>query len=181
VVSRRGYSGTRLVDIATEADIQAPAIYYHYDSREELIEEVMFQGATAMRTHLLERLQQLADATPTERIAAAVDAHLRLELEISDYSTAIIRNANQLPEQVSERALTVVSEYNAIWRRLIDDLAAAGGLAADVDPSVARMLVLGALNWAVEWYRPDSGDLNTVIATAQTMILRALGANPNDR
>ncbi|WP_250285458.1 TetR/AcrR family transcriptional regulator [Frankia sp. CiP1_Cm_nod2] len=175
VLSRKGFSGTRLSDIAAQARVQAPAIYYYYPSREDLIEEVMFVGAAAMRTHLEEALAALpSDATPSERIAAAVAAHLRHELEISAYSHAIIRNANQLPEAISRRALAEVSAYNDIWRELVAALQASGQLRPDVDPLLARMLVLGALNWAAEWWHPDRGPLETLITTAQSMVLHAL-------
>ncbi|MFC4949640.1 TetR/AcrR family transcriptional regulator [Pseudonocardia sp. GCM10023141] len=175
VLSRKGFAGTRLSDIADEAHVQAPAIYYYYPSREDLIEEVMFVGAAAMRTHLAEALDALPAGTPPAvRISVAVEAHLRHELEISDYSTAIIRNANQLPEPVSRRALAEVAAYNDVWRALVADLEAAGQLRADVDPAVARMMVLGALNWAAEWWDPERGSLDDVIGTAQSMVLHSL-------
>jgi AcrR family transcriptional regulator len=175
VLSRKGFSGTRLSDIAKQADVQAPAIYYYYPSREDLIEEVMYAGAAAMREQLMETLDALPPSTtPSDRISAAVETHLRHELEISDYAKAIIRNANQLPEQVSKRALAEITAYNEIWRSLVADLAAAGQLRADVDPAVGRMMVLGALNWAAEWWDPDRGPIDEVISTAQSMILHSL-------
>jgi len=175
VLSRKGFAGTRLSDIAEQAHVQAPAIYYYYPSREDLIEEVMYVGAAAMRTHLVAALEALPpSAGPVERIGAAVEAHLRHELEISAYSTAIIRNANQLPEPVSRRALAEVAAYNDVWRVLVAELAAAGELRADVDPAVGRMMVLGALNWAAEWWDPAGGPLDDVIRTAQSMVLHSL-------
>ncbi len=175
VLSRRGFSGARLSDIAEQANVQAPAIYYYYPSREDLIEEVMYVGAAAMRDHLVQTLDGLPPTTtPSDRISAAVETHLRHELEISDYSKAIIRNANQLPEQISRRALAEVTAYNEIWRSLIADLEVAGQLRADVEPAVARMIVLGALNWAAEWWDPRRGSIEQVISTAQSMILHSL-------
>jgi len=175
VLSRKGFAGTRLSDIAEQAHVQAPAIYYYYPSREDLIEEVMYVGAAAMRSHLTDALDALPpDTTPAGRISTAVEAHLRHELEISAYSTAIIRNANQLPEQISRRALAEVAAYNDIWRALVADLAAAGQLRADIDPAVGRMMVLGALNWAAEWWNPEGGPIDEVITTAQSMVLHSL-------
>jgi AcrR family transcriptional regulator len=175
VLSRKGFAGTRLADIAEQAHVQAPAIYYYYPSREDLIEEVMYVGAAAMRTHLSDALAALPEsATPEDRISAAVEAHLRHELEISEYATAMIRNANQLPENVSHRALAEVAAYNGIWRGLIAELEEAGRLRGDVDPAVGRMIVLGALNWAAEWWNPEGGPLEDTIRTAQSMVLHAL-------
>lgn len=175
VLSRKGFAGTRLSDIAEQAHVEAPAIYYYYPSRQDLIEEVMYTGAAAMKAHLEQALAALpADATPAERIAAAVEAHLRNELEISDYSHAIIRNGNQLPEPVSRRALAEIARYNEIWRGLVTELADAGQLRPDIDPALARMIVLGALNWAAEWWDPERGSIETIISTAQSMVLHAL-------
>ena len=42
VLSRKGYAGARLSDVADQAEIQAPAIYYYFPSRDDLIEEVMW-------------------------------------------------------------------------------------------------------------------------------------------
>jgi AcrR family transcriptional regulator len=83
VLSVKGYAGTRLSDVAEYAEIQAPAIYYYFPSREDLIEEVMFSGIADMRKHLLEVLAALPpESAPLDRIMAAVDAHLRHELEL---------------------------------------------------------------------------------------------------
>jgi TetR/AcrR family transcriptional regulator, cholesterol catabolism regulator len=174
VLSRKGFAGTRLSDIAEQAHVQAPAIYYYYSSREDLIEEVMFVGASAMRTHLRDTLAAMPDASAVRRVEAAVEAHLRHELEISEYATAIIRNGNQLPPKVSKRALEEIAAYNDIWRGLIAELDRAGELRADIEPAAGRMLVLGALNWAAEWWSPERGPLEDTIRTAQSMVLHAL-------
>ncbi len=59
VLSRKGFAGTRLVDVAAHAELQAPAIYYYFKSREELIEEVMFVGISNIRAHVSEVLEAL--------------------------------------------------------------------------------------------------------------------------
>jgi AcrR family transcriptional regulator len=175
VLSQKGFAGTRLSDIAERAHVQAPAIYYYYSSREDLIEEVMYVGASAMRTHLVDTLAALpAGAAAVDRLAAAVEAHLRHELELSEYSTAIIRNGNQLPPKVGRRALEEIAAYNDIWRGLIAELDTAGELRSDVQPAAGQMLVLGALNWAAEWWSPERGPLEDTIRTAQSMVLHAL-------
>ncbi len=175
VLAERGFAGTRLADIAERAQIQAPAIYYYYPSREHLIEAVIRSGAASMRSYLERVLDELpATATPTDRIAAAVEAHLRHELELSDYARAVVRNANQIPEQFSRGAITEIGRYYEIWRGLIEDLRVTGQLRADVDPSVGRMIVLGALNWTVEWWDARRGPIDHVIAVAQSMVLHAL-------
>ncbi|WP_433799855.1 TetR/AcrR family transcriptional regulator [Actinomycetospora sp. CA-084318] len=175
VLAERGYAGTRLSDIAEEAHVQAPAIYYYYAHREELVGAVLTAGAEAMVGYLTERLAALpADSSPSVRLATAVEAHLRHELELSDYARAFIRNTNQVPPDISRPALDVLTAYFDVWRGLVADLAQAGLLRDDVDPSLGRMLVMGALNWCAEWWDPDRGPIDDLIVVAQSMVLHAL-------
>jgi AcrR family transcriptional regulator len=171
VLSVKGYSGTRLSDVAEYAELQAPAIYYYFPSREDLIEEVMWSGVAEMVRHMQQVLDELPpDTAPMDRLMVAVDAHLRHELELSDYATASIRNSGQIPEHVRARQLAEEANYGAIWRKLIKDAAAEGQIRADLDPHIMQMLIIGSLNWAAEWWTPRRGSLDTVIRTAQAMI-----------
>jgi AcrR family transcriptional regulator len=176
VLSRKGYAGTRMTDVAEQAELQAPAIYYYFPSREDLIEEVMWTGIAHMREHMSEVLLALPeDIDPLARITAAIEAHLRYELEISDYTTASIRNAGQLPEAIRVRHDAESSAYIDVWRELIQAAADAGLLRADLDLRAARMMILGALNWAAEWWNPRRGSLDVVVRTAQSMVRHGIG------
>ncbi len=179
VLSRRGFAGTRLNDVAEHAELQAPAIYYYFKSREELIEEVMVVGARAIRAHVVEALEALPpDAQPIDRILTAVDAHLRYTLIISDYTLAATRNGGQLPEHLRERHDLARQEYGLVWRSLFVDALESGEIRSDLDVSAARMLTLGALNWAVEWWDPHgSGTVDTLVRTAQKMLLGGLASD----
>jgi AcrR family transcriptional regulator len=171
VLSAKGYAGLRLNDVAAHAELQAPAIYYYYPSRDDLIEEVMWAGIADMREHVIAVLDGLpADVSALDRLLAAVEAHLRHELAISDYTTAAIRNAGQVPPGIRQRQILEEQRYGEVWRRLINDMARSGQLRADLDLYMAQMLVLGALNWAVEWWDPRRGPLETVVANAQSFV-----------
>ncbi|GGL10249.1 TetR/AcrR family transcriptional regulator [Nocardia jinanensis] len=177
VLSVKGYSGTRLSDVAEYAELQAPAIYYYFGSREDLIEEVMWSGVAEMRRHVEEVLEQVSsDVSPLDRILVAVEAHLRHELELSDYATAAIRNSGQVPDHIRARQMAEDANYGAIWRRLIKDADAEKQLRTDMDLPIAQMLIMGSLNWAAEWWTPRRGSLETVIRTAQSMIRHGIGA-----
>jgi len=175
VLSRRGYAGTRLTDVAEVAQLQAPAIYYYFASRDDLIEEVMWSGIAHMREHVRAQLDALpAGSSSLDLINVAVESHLRYQLEISDYTTAAIRNAGQIPEQIRLRYVTEANRYGDVWRELIQDAVDDRVLHPDLDPRAARMLVLGALNWAAEWWNPRRGSLEQLIRTAKTLVRSGL-------
>jgi TetR/AcrR family transcriptional regulator, cholesterol catabolism regulator len=175
VLSVKGYAGLRLTDVANEAELQAPAIYYYFPGREDLIEEVMWAGVADMREHLRGVLDAMpAKASAMDRLLVAVEAHLRHALEISDYTTASIRNAGQVPDAIRKRQILEEERYGEIWRKLINELARSGALRAELDPYIAQMLVLGALNWTVEWWDSRRGSVAAVVADAQTLVRHGL-------
>lgn len=177
VLSRKGYSETRLGDIAEQAQLQAPAIYYYFPSREDLIEEVMWVGIQRLRRHVAEVLGQLPPGSSAmDRILAAVEAHLQILLELSDFATAVIRNSGQIPEEMRTRQLAEEAAYGTLWQKLIRDAGAAGDLRADLDPRVAQRLVIGALNWTAEWWNPRRDSLDIVVRTARSLVLHGLSS-----
>ena len=179
VLSVKGYAGTRLSDVAEYAEVQAPAIYYYFASRDDLIEEVMYAGIADMRTHLLGVLDALPPETsPMDKILAGVEAHLRHELELSDYASASIRNAGQIPERLRARQLKEESAYGRIWRRLFDEARADGQLRSDLDARLAQLLVMGALNWSAEWFDPRRSSVDTIVSNAQVLVRNGLSPAP---
>ncbi|MER5538908.1 TetR/AcrR family transcriptional regulator [Streptomyces mirabilis] len=176
-LSLKGYSATRLADIAEQAGLRPPAVYYYFPSREELIAEVMTVGQLRLREHVESALTALPDDTPPmDRICAAVEAHLRVELDLSDFATAVSRNSGQLPEDIRDRLRADSSAYFDLWRDLLVKARAAGAVRDDIDLRAARMLVMGALNWTPEWWNPRQGSLTGVIRTAQSLVRHGLGA-----
>jgi TetR/AcrR family transcriptional regulator, cholesterol catabolism regulator len=176
ILSRNGYAGTRLTDIADDAGLQAPAIYYYFQSREELIEEVMWVGNLGTREYVMSVLDGLDPAlTPMERIIEVVAAHLRHVLAISDFAKAATRNGGQLPDHMQARQLAEQSKYGRLWRDLLNEARDAGQLRDGLDLNAARMFVLGALNWAPEWWDPARGNLDSAVRTAQDLVRYGLG------
>lgn len=135
----------------------------------------MFAGISDMRRHLRETLDALPDGTePIEKIMAAVNAHLRHELELSDYATAAIRNSGQMPEHLRTRQQKEANAYNAIWLRLFTEAADEGQLRRELDTRVALALVLGALNGAAQWWNPHRTSVATLVANAQSIVRAGL-------
>jgi TetR/AcrR family transcriptional regulator, cholesterol catabolism regulator len=175
VLSVKGFAGTRLTDVAEYAQLQAPAIYYYFPSREDLIEEVMYCGINDMRRHLQDTLRALPPGTPPmDKIMTALEAHLRHELELSDYTTASIRNSGQIPEHLRTRQKKEDAAYGRIWRGLFAEAIAAGEIRPDLDAQYSRLLVMGALNWAAEWWDAKRGSVDTVVETAQILVRNGL-------
>src|ERR1700749_3846431 len=118
-----------------------------------------------MRRHLQAALEALPPETsPIDKILAAVEAHLRHELELSDYASASIRNAGQIPERLRARQLKEEAAYGRIWRRRFEEACAEGQAGGDLAARLAQLLVIGALTWPAEWFAPRRSSVDTIVS-----------------
>jgi hypothetical protein len=63
-----------------------------------------------------------------------------------------------------------------LWRWLLEEARKGGAIRADVDLSVARMAIVGALNWAADWYKPGKLTPKRIARDICTMVLNGLVA-----
>jgi AcrR family transcriptional regulator len=175
VFSDRGYAGARLADIAERAGMHTPGVYYYFPSKEELVEEVLRVGVARAGGYVEERVAALpAGASALDRLRAAIEGHVLMVLEIGDYTSANIRIFGQVPDDVRARHLADQRAYGNVWRALLEDARVAGEIRSDLDLGVIRMLILGALNWTAEWYRPGPRTATEVAREATAMICDGL-------
>lgn len=166
----------RLSDIAADAGMQTGSLYYHFDGRDSLVEEVLRLGIERSWHHVRVVLDELPDdATAGQRLEAAVRAQAAAILELSDYTAANSRIFSLAATEVRERHYLLQQDYGDFFHQLIAAAVESGELRAEIDPAVVRMLLFGAMNWTAEWYRPDSGrSADQVIDELVTMVFRGL-------
>ncbi|NYD57199.1 AcrR family transcriptional regulator [Nocardioides marinisabuli] len=179
ILSERGIATARLGDIAAAAGVQAPAIYYYYASREELIEDVIRLGQIGTEARVTQAIEELDGHTPAlEKICVAVEAHLRALHELSDYTTAAVRNVGQMPTEMRERMRADQRRYGRVWKRLFEQARDQGELRAGLDLRTAQLLVIGALNWTPEWWADSRVPLETLVTTACELTRHGLASDP---
>ncbi|MDT2006514.1 hypothetical protein FXW78_21060 [Rhodococcus opacus] len=83
---------------------------------------------------------------------------------------AAIRNAAQMPIELRDRQLAEQQKYAVLWRKLFRDVRTAGQLRPGVDERLARMLILGSLNWSTEWWQPRGESVDTLVQNAKRML-----------
>lgn len=174
VLSERGYAASRLSDIADLAGLRTPGMYHYFASRDDLVLEVMRTGQQRVWTHVREALDAYADESAALRMLVAVEAHLRIELELSDFATAVTRNLGHVPPAMRKELSVDSDAYHDMWRGLLTDAESEGLLEPGLDLGVARMMIIGALNWTPEWWHRDGSTIDVVVSTAQAMITRGL-------
>src|SRR6266852_4672840 len=148
--AEKGYHGTSVGDLAQALGVQKGSLYTHIDSKADLLWEVACEGAEAFHA----ALDTVPDEGPVlERIAAALQAHLRVVAEQLDVATVFIREWRYLE---GERRQTFVAErrrYEERVRALFREGRELGQLRPDLDDATAALLMLSAANWAYTWLR----------------------------
>ncbi len=173
----RGFAGATLGDIAARAGLQAGSLYYHFDSREALVDAVMAQGTRRAHHAARQRLAALPPGTPAlVKLALLIESHLEMVLSAGDYTSAMVKLIWQVPADIRERTLADQRAYGALWRQVLEQARDAGEIRADVNLSVARMAILGALNWAADWYRPGGETPQRIARDMVTMVVEGLAA-----
>lgn len=181
ILTTKGYATTRLSEIADEAGLHPPGVYYYFASRQELIAEVMRVGQRRVRDHVESSVRNAPPGSNAlQKISIAVKAHLEVELRLSDFATAVTRNSSQLPERVSSALRAESESYHSLWRDLLESARREGLLPAGLDIGVARMLVIGALNLTPEWWRAEDASIDVLVETAQKLVRRGLVGTTED-
>ena len=173
----KGFAGTTLNDIADAAQLRAGSIYYHFDSKERLLEEVLDIGIARVTAAVKRADEALPPETPpAERIRLGIEAHPRSLLHEGEYTSATFRIFWQAPPDARARVLSRRRGYADHWRGLLHAAREAGALDPDRDLGLARMFLFGALNWSVEWYDPRRGTIEAFVREAAEIFLHGISS-----
>lgn len=171
IFSERGYAGTTMRAVAKEVGLQAASLYYHYRSKEELIEAVLDHGINGVSATVHAAIAALpADVTARQLIGAAVLAHLRGVVEYGAYAVSARRVLGQVPAHVRRKHVRLRDAYGEFWLDLLTSARQSGDWRADVDTRLARTFILGALNSALDWYNPQGKALDEVASQFSLLI-----------
>src|SRR5271168_1354988 len=166
--NKQGFDGASMRDIAAAAKMQPASMYYHFGSKEELLWAVWEKGG-------VELLNRVNDA-----IAPVTDRWQRLETACVAHVSGLLdwRRANQAlfvmppwhyPESIKARVIALRDEYEGIFIKLIDDLPLRSG----IDRRYLRLTMIGALSWALFWFKKERDDAPAAIAKQILSILRS--------
>ena len=166
----KGFDGTTIRDISGAAGMHSGSPFYHFPSKQEMLLAVMEQGlAEGLRKSeavLGERLP------PDEKFRRLVRVHLGTILEDgNDFIAVLLYDWRSLTPANRRRVIALKDRYDELWQKMLDELARAGHIVGDAQ--LARLLVLGAVNWSAQWYRAGGRlSLDEVAAQATRLLLR---------
>lgn len=179
IFSEQGYSATTMRNIAEQAGIEAASIYYHFPSKEALVDEVMQIGADSILGYMTARLDGLGpEATAEARFRAAVLGQMVGMTKHGEYTVASASLLGQLPEKVRERQARRRERYQKLWNDLLEDMRTEGRIRSDVDIRLARISILGGIQSLQYWFNPRKGSLENVAEKFCDMFFNGVGSRP---
>jgi AcrR family transcriptional regulator len=149
----KGYDATTIRDIADAVGMRSGSPFYHFRSKQDMLKAVMIEGLQSALAAQQEAIAGLRD--PAEKFRALVRSHLRIILEDHTEFPVLLYEWRALSDESRAEVIAVKDRYEAVWQSTLKELKKAG-MVKD-DSKVARLLLFGALNWTVQWYRPGGG------------------------
>jgi len=148
----KGFDGTTVRDIADAVGMRSGSPFYHFRSKQEILLAVMEEGlAAGLEATEAVLVRGLA---PREKFRALVRTHLStLFDEGHDFIPVLLYDWRALESGNRAKIIAVKDRFDAVWQTMVRELKAAGLL--HTDSRLARLLVLGAINYMATWYKRD--------------------------
>lgn len=149
LIAQQGYDRTSVRDIAQAINLTSGTMFYHFKTKDDLLEAVISKGINDGIAHLTAALGR-AQGGALDRFVALVTAHLCLiHGELRHVHRVWIREWDRLGAEARLRLRPAAEQYRALLDNLLLSLAEDGHLRTD--PVTARHLLLPALNWTTAW------------------------------
>jgi len=151
--AERGYHGTSMRDLGRELGLLGSSLYAHVESKQDLLVEVVEEGARLFQDSADRALA--ADGTAFERLRGLVVGHIDVMLDNQDVVRTFLNEARMLDEEHRARVIAARDAYEAAFRSVISKGVADGTFLPGTDPKMASILILSILNAVERWYRID--------------------------
>jgi len=161
LMAAKGYDGTSMRDIASAVGMLPGSLYYHFESKEALFLALHQRVVAVMEARVSAALAAADDSGfgPWDRLEAAATAHLEGLIETGNLVAIVSPEFLGEREGISAQIRLERRRYEQIFR----DLFSALSLPQDVDRTLLRLHLFGALNWAPIWFDTAKGhDARTV-------------------
>ena len=168
---RQGYDATSMQDIATAAKINKSSLYHHIRGKEEILEAICRRTFDRLNASFDEA--QSAAAEPGPRVLLAFAAAVRTALDDPQGTSIIIRLQGKT--EVARQVWSWRRDYERRFTQLVAAAQQAGDVRGDIDAPMLARLVLGMVNWVVEWFEPRGQSYSAASIEAAVVAVAANG------
>lgn len=152
IMNRKGYNGATMEEIAAELLMTKGALYYYFKNKEDLI----YQCHELVLTKAIEELQaHLEEPVSYEtRLRNMIKTHIAYAIKEKETFNMILKPDETFSSEQLKPILLKRQEYAHQFDTVIKE-----GMKANeftiTELKIARMILLGSMNWIQQWYQPD--------------------------
>ncbi len=149
-----GYDATSINVVAERAEVTKPGLYYHFESKQELLFSIMSYAMDVLERETREA--SLAAGDNKERLRNMIHALARLTTEQEDgaFTILVIDETNGLLGEDRKKITARKRAYVDTIQSTLDALAAEGRLRS-LDTTVAAFTLVGMVLWLSKWFERD--------------------------
>ena len=152
-----GFAGMTMRGLARKLGIEAPSLYNHLKSKDELLIEVCSNIALQLETQILEVNDIYFNAI--DKLKMAIQGHVNVLTQNITASYVFVNEWRFLPSNEKEIFIQRRDKYESEFRRILELGINEGNLQFQ-DVKITSLTLLSALNSIVDWFHPD-GDLSS--------------------
>lgn len=149
---RVGYHGVNMEMIAEAAGVRKPTLYHYIKAKDQILFEIHETIVDRLHATTQARIRSKEPALPI--LKGVVVEIFKLIHDHPGFVRAFFEHFREMnPEdraKLRERRAGYEADLIEVVKRGIED-----GDLAPLDPRMTMLTVLGAVNWAYQWYRPD--------------------------
>ncbi len=151
--AEKGYHGTSMRELGREIGLLGSSLYSHIDSKEDLLVEVVDEGARLFLASA-DRAMSVEEGA-SEKLEALISGHVDVVLDNIDVVRTYLNEARMLEDMHRSRVVASRDQYEAKFREVIVAGKKSGAFGKDVDPKLASIFILSVLNAVERWYRAE--------------------------
>jgi len=150
--ARQSYALTSTREIAAQVGIQKASLYYHIETKEDLLYEICKSAIQQIRADSEAALERASN--PLERTAMLIRAHIESLLLAHDRHLAALADMSSLSDRRRAEVAALRDGYEALVRSVLEQGQTSGALRRDVPVKYLCLALLGLLNRVLVWFRP---------------------------
>lgn len=150
--AERGYHGTSMRDLGKELGLLGSSLYSHVESKQDLLVEVVEEGARLFEESAARALQ--SEATAAEDMNRLISGHVDVVLDNVDISRTFLNEARMLDADHRTRVVEARDHYEKAFRSVLRRGVVDGSFRPDLDPKTTSIFILSVLNAIERWYDP---------------------------
>lgn len=169
----KGYLPSTVDAIAERLGATKPFVYYHFQSKVELLSEICRRGTGEALAVTVKAVSQPLD--PVDKLALLVREFTMVVLDMYKHVSIYFREQLNLPVAVADEISKMRRQIDGHVRTLLSEGKERGVFAFD-DLAVASQVVTGMVSYAFAWYRePARVSKAQICVQMTTHVLRAVG------